>query len=105
MKRILLLAFLVLAVAGAVAGLFEVIALKASSNTPQEISEWSQAVSLLMGFLGAIAAYLMLRVLDFLNGTKFSEHMQIIDDTPLSLAIYRGIRFFSVLMFIAFLLK
>lgn len=105
MKRILLMIFLVLAVLGAVGGLFEVAALRSSSNTVQGVGEWSQAVNLLMGFLGAIGAYLMLRVLDFLNGTKFSEHMAIIDDTPLSLAIYRGIRFAAVLLFVALLLK
>jgi hypothetical protein len=75
------------------------------SESISTIALWSQAVNLIMGFVGALAAYLLLRFLDWVNGTTVSDHLAIIDDTPLSLAIYRGIRFAAVLVFVALLLK
>ena len=65
----------------------------------------SQGIRLAMGVFGALAAFGLLRALNWINGTKFTDHMQIIDDTPLSLALYLGIRFFSVLLFVALLLQ
>lgn len=69
------------------------------------IALWSQALNLFMGFIGAAAAYGILRFLDWVNGTKAKDHIAIIDDSPLALAIYRGARFASVLIFVALLLK
>lgn len=70
-----------------------------------EVILTSQGVNLVVTLLGALAVYLILRFLDWLAGIKFTDHIQIIDDSPQALAIYRGLRFVAVAYFIATLLK
>jgi hypothetical protein len=65
----------------------------------------SQVVNLIMGIIGASAVYGILMFLDWHGGIKFTVHIQIIDDNPMALALYRGLRFLAVAYFVATLLK
>jgi hypothetical protein len=65
----------------------------------------SQIVNLIMGMIGALAVFGILTFLDRFAHIKFTTHIQIIDDNPIALALYRGLRFLAVAYFVAILLK
>ena len=54
--------------------------------------------------LGILTAYFLLRMLNKLNGLKFTQDVLLqINTDPLACAVYYGIRFASVLAFVAYL--